>query len=265
MKIAIVSLDQVWEDKIANQLKCENHIRQASKSGCDLIVFPEMTLTGFSMDTALIAEEPQQSPTVDFFIQLAKEFKLAIVFGVVFKYGTKATNNLVLIDQTGSKLSSYAKIHPFSFSGENNYYSSGTELVQCKIGGTTIGFTICYDLRFPELFQALSKDCEVIVTIANWPAKRVAHWKILLQARAIENQIFMVGVNRIGIDANKIEYEKSSILVAPEGEILQPQSINDQIDIYDINLKTVSEYRERFPVKHDRKIDFYKKYYEAER
>jgi predicted amidohydrolase len=258
MKIAIVSLDQVWEDKTANQLKCQNCIRQASKSGCDLIVFPEMTLTGFSMNTALIAEEPQQSPTVDFFIQQAEAYKLAVAFGVVFVSGKTATNNLVVIDQTGSKLSSYAKIHPFSFSGENNYYSGGNQLGQCEIEGTTIGLTICYDLRFPEIFQALSKDCSIILNIANWPEKRIKHWNVLLEARAIENQSFIIGVNRTGIDGYNLNYVKSSLVFNSNGERIEPVNTYLDMDIFDLNPEDATVSRKGFPIKKDRKIKFYK-------
>lgn len=258
MKIAIVSLDQVWEDKTANQLKCQNYIRQASKFDCDLIIFPEMTLTGFSMNTALIAEEPQQSPTADFFIQQAKAHKLAIAFGVVFKCCKKATNNLVVIDQLGSKLSSYAKIHPFSFSGENYYYSGGNQLVQCEIEGTTIGLTICYDLRFPEIFQALSKDCSIILNIANWPEKRIQHWNTLLEARAIENQSFIIGVNRTGVDGNNLNYVKSSSVFHPNGEKIEPSNSDLEMDIYDLNPLDVASARRSFPMKQDRNTIFYK-------
>ena len=258
MKIAIVSLDQVWEDKKANQLKCHDYIKRASKFKAELIIFPEMTLTGFSMNTKLIGEKPDQSPTIGFFSQQAKQQKLSIAFGVVFTKDVKATNNLIVLNNNGNLLSTYAKIHPFSFSGENNYYLGGDELIICKIAEANIGLTICYDLRFPEIFQALSKSCNIIITIANWPERRINHWTILLQARAIENQLFTIGVNRTGSDGNNLSYVKSSVVFDPTGEEMEPMHSYLDMDIYDLPLSEIIAVRNSFPVQQDRKTEFYR-------
>lgn len=258
MKIALVSLDQVWEDKIANQIECHNYIEQASKLNCELIIFPEMTLTGFSMNTKLIAEKPNQSCSIEFFSQQARHNNISIAFGVVFEKADKATNNLVIIGQTGILLSTYAKIHPFSFSGEDNYYYGGNELVSCQIAKANFGLTICYDLRFPEIFQALSKNCNIILTIANWPEKRVKHWNTLLEARAIENQSFIIGVNRTGYDGNNHKYVKSSSVLYPTGEKMEPVYSHLDMDIYNLDLDDVISLRNSFPMKQDRKNEFYK-------
>jgi len=258
MRIAVVSLDQVWEDKSANKLKCEDLIKQGSEFEAQLIIFPEMTLTGFSMNIDYIREESEQSPTVNFFSQQAMKYNISIAFGVVFAKGDKATNNMIVVDNYGKQLSGYAKIHPFSFSGENNYYLGGNELASCVISDATIGLTICYDLRFPEIFQSLSKSCNVILTIANWPESRIAHWNALLQARSIENQVFMIGVNRTGADKNKINYIKSSLVFDPAGEKLKPSLSFPVLDIYDLALEKVKSVRESFPVKQDRKPELYK-------
>lgn len=264
MRIALVSLNQAWQDKKTNQKRCQACIEKAFTSNVDLIVFPEMTLTGFSMNIKLTSEKPLQSPTIKFFSQLAEKNSLAIAFGMVFEKLDKATNNLVVIDKIGNVISSYSKIHPFSFSGENNYFLGGDEIITCTISDATIGLTICYDLRFPEIFQALSKTCNLIITIANWPKKRVAHWLTLLRARAIENQVFFIGVNRTGIDGNNIEYEKSSVAFTPEGNEVKPVECFDEIDIIDIDIDEVKHYRLSFPVKKDRRINLYKEFYETE-
>ena len=258
MKLALVSLNQVWEDKKANQIKCQDYIEQASKLNCELIIFPEMTLTGFSMNTQLIKENPDQSSTFEFFSQQAKQNRISVAFGVVSEKGDKATNNLDIIDQTGKLLSSYAKIHPFSFSGENNYYYGGDELVTCQIADATIGLTICYDLRFPEIFQALSENCNIILTIANWPERRIKHWNTLLEARAIENQTFTIGVNRTGTDGNNHSYGKSTMIFDPIGQKIDPTYIFHDMDIYVLNLNDVISARNSFPLKQDRKTEFYK-------
>jgi omega-amidase len=260
MKIALVSLNQIWEDKSANQLKCKDYVEKASQSGAELIVFPEMTLTGFSMNIKFIREKIIQSPTVKFFSVQAKKNNISVAFGAVFEKDDMATNNLVVIDSTGKLLSNYAKIHPFSFSGENNFYLGGNEFVTCKVSGATIGLTICYDLRFPEIFQVLSKNCNLILTIANWPERRITHWNTLLQARAIENQLFMAGINRTGIDGNNINYIKSTYVFDPLGEKMNPLHSFSDLDIYDLSLDKVTSARASFPVKQDRKTELYKSF-----
>jgi predicted amidohydrolase len=258
MKIALVSLDQIWEDKTANRLKCHNFIEQASQSGANLIVFPEMTLTGFSMNIGLIREKTCNSPTLEFFSAQAKIHNIFIGFGVVFEKGEKATNNLVVVNKNGNVLSDYAKIHPFSYSGEDKFYIGGSELVSSRISEANIGSTICYDLRFPDIFQYLSKNCNMILTIANWPERRISHWFTLLQARAIENQVFTIGVNRTGTDGNKIKYIKSTVVFDPLGEKMNPSFSDSDMDIYDLALDKVESVRDAFPVKSDRRIEFYK-------
>lgn len=258
MKIALVSLDQVWQDKKNNQIKCQNYIEQASKLKAEFIVFPEMTLTGFSMNTQLIREKPTKSPTIDFFSQQAKFNNIAIAFGVVFEKGYKATNNLVIIDNDGNTLTTYTKIHPFSYSGENEHYLGGNKICTCAIADVIIGLTICYDLRFPEIFQALSHKCNLILNIANWPEKRIVHWNILLQARAIENQCFIVGANRTGADGNNQKYVKSSVIFDPSGEKLYPIHTYNDLDIYHLSINKVLSVRSSFPMKQDRKTELYK-------
>lgn len=258
MKIALVSLDQIWEDKNSNKERCKFFIEKASADNTELVIFPEMTLTGFSMNTRGIAEVFENSDTIRWFGKQAEKFEINIVFGVVLKSNEKVKNHLIFVSSHGEILVNYAKIHPFSFSNENKFYDSGFEIKNSEFDGSKIGFSICYDLRFPELFQSLSKECEVLINIANWPKKRLNHWKILLNARAIENQVFMIGVNRTGIDGNGLEYEKSSLIFSPSGEQMEPIFSNDYIDVFEIDPSDVKEIRNSFPVKNDRKIEFYK-------
>lgn len=133
------------------------------------------------------AEDRATSPTVELFKKLAAEFQVAIVFGVVFQDGGKATNNAVFIDTNGLVLGCYSKIHPFSFSGEEQFFMGGNKIVGAKLEALTIGLTICYDLRFPEIYSALGKQCDLIINIANWPGKCIDNWNTLLKVRAIEN------------------------------------------------------------------------------
>ena len=259
MKVALVSLNQSWENKAENKQKVGETLALIAEhcTNTDLVVYPEMTLTGFTMESQKVKEDELSSETITFFKEQAKKYKVSIAFGVVLSKGEKATNNLVVVSEQGV-LATYAKIHPFSYAGENDYYQAGDELKKLTIGGATIGLTTCYDLRFPELYQAYSKDCSVILNIANWPERRVSHWRALNKARAIENQVFMIAVNRIGTDGKGLQYVFSSHIVSPYGEELKGTSLSEEVVVYDLNLEEVAQYRAEFPVKNDRKITLYK-------
>lgn len=259
MKVALVSLNQSWENKAENRQKVGETLALIAEhcTNTDLVVYPEMTLTGFTMESQKVKEDELSSETITFFKEQAQKYKVSIAFGVVLSKGEKATNNLVVVSEQGV-LATYAKIHPFSYAGENDYYQAGDELKKLTIGGATIGLTICYDLRFPELYQAYSKDCSVILNIANWPERRVSHWRVLNKARAIENQVFMIAVNRIGTDGKGLQYVFSSHIVSPYGEELKGTSLSEEVVVYDLNLEEVAQYRAEFPVKNDRKITLYK-------
>ncbi|WP_418179087.1 nitrilase-related carbon-nitrogen hydrolase [Aliarcobacter lanthieri] len=257
MKIALVSLNQYWEDKKSNLVLCEKYIENASKKSVDLIIFPEMTLTGFSNNIDLTSENFENSETIEKFSNLAKEFNISVIFGVVIKDNKKALNKSIFIDNFGNILGNYSKVHPFSFSGEDRYFNAGNKISIVKYKDLKIGLTICYDLRFPELYSSLAKDCDLIINIANWPSKRVDHWNTLLKARAIENQIFMVGVNRTGIDGNGLEYIESSNIFNANGEKLEFEKYED-MKIYDVDVKFTKDFKNKFNTVNDRKVEFYK-------
>lgn len=258
MRIVTVSLNQAWEDKKSNIKQIEGLMLDISLVNPDLVVFPEMTLTAFTMNVVNMAEDYSSSATIEFFSKLAKTYQTAIAFGVILNTNSKPTNNLVVVSDEGIVLARYEKIHPFSYSGETECYSKGEKVVSLKLKDFTIGLTICYDLRFPELYQSLSRQCNVLLTIANWPAKRVADWRLLLHARALENQCYMIGVNRTGVDGKGLEYEKSSSAIDPMGKDVEPTQKSDIIDVYDIDKSVVSSYRDSFPVKKDRRVELYK-------
>lgn len=259
MKVVLVSLDQVWENKEENQLKIQKELQLICTSHPDLIIFPEMTLTGFTMESLRFAERKEGSQTIQFFSQWAKKVNCYIAFGVILQTKMNLpTNSLIVLNTEGEIVAQYAKIHPFSYSGENEHYSKGKYLSLFTYNNCKIGLSICYDLRFPELFQGLSKDCSIIVTIANWPKKRVEHWSALLLARAIENQSYMIGVNRIGVDGNGIEYEESSLVVSPSGQYFKGQHLTEYSKMYEIDLAITNDIRMSFPVKNDRQVELYK-------
>jgi predicted amidohydrolase len=186
-----------------------------------------------------------------------KKYGVALLFGVVIKDKDKALNQSIFISSSGRILGEYSKIHPFSFSGEDKYFNSGNKLSMVKYKNYTIGLSICYDLRFPELYSALAKESDLIINIANWPKKRVEHWNILLKARAIENQLFIVGVNRTGVDANNLEYEESSNVYDANGDILEYEKFQD-MKIFYIDKNFTKIFKNKFTTTDDRKIEFYK-------
>lgn len=258
MRIVTVSLNQAWEDKKSNIKQIESLMLDMSPAKPELVVFPEMTLTAFTMNAVVMAEDYASSSTIEFFSRLAKSYQTAIAFGVILNTNGKPTNNLIVVSDEGNILARYEKIHPFSYSGEAEYYSKGEKVVSIKLKDLTIGLTICYDLRFPELYQSLSRQCNVLLNIANWPARRVTDWRLLLHARALENQCYMIGVNRTGVDGKGLKYEKSSSVIDPMGIDVKPAQLSEIIDVYDIDTETVASYRASFPVKKDRRVELYK-------
>jgi len=257
MKISLVSLDPKWEDKQANRVLSEQFVAVLAKENVDIIIFPEMTLSGFSMNVDLIAEDTSHPETLMFFQGLTKKYEVAIIFGVVAAKKDKNYNRSFFVDETGVVLGSYSKIHPFSFSGENKFYTAGSELTVVNYKDYSIGLTICYDLRFPELYTALAKNCDVIVNIANWPKKRIKHWNTLLKARAIENQIIIIGVNRIGLDGNNLEYVESSHIYNADGEELSYSTVHG-VKVTKIDKYHTESYRNSFKTISDRNVLLYK-------
>ncbi len=263
MKIALTSMDTAWENKSVNQEKCRELIKRASESGARLILFPEMTLTGFTMDVQGCGETEgrcRHCPTVAFFLEQSEQYGMAVGFGYIHREEERGTNHFVVADK-GEILADYTKIHPFSYGGEDRVYIPGDRLVSAELDGIRMGLFICYDLRFPEIFQVSSEDCEVLAVIANWPRERIHHWRCLLPARAIENQSVVLGVNRRGWGGG-IEYVDSSEAYDCEGNQIPCQRITtkagDDCLLYEVDLQRTRQLRREFPVKQDRRKKWYK-------
>ena len=265
MRIALVSLEQLWLDKVSNFARCSELVRVAVGQGCSLVIFPEMTLTGYSLDMQAIAENSGDSLTLRQFGQLAHDAEVGIIFGACFLDSDSGNpkNTLCLASREGEVNILYAKTHPFSFAGEDSALQAGNTLGLASVADLSLGCSICYDLRFPELFSVMAPNCNAVVNIANWPVRRVAHWRALLVARAIENQLFVLGVNRIGIDGNGLQYEESSMAIAPDGTVLKPVFTDTEIAIYDIDSTEASRYREAFPTIRDKRYELYRELYEG--
>lgn len=254
MKAAICQLDIKYECKDENIISAEKMIKEAAEKKADIIFFPEMTLTGFSMNVPVCGEENNE--TVFLMKKKAEEYGIAVGFGWIKKTGCLGENHYTVFSSKGEELADYIKMHPFSYSGEDKHYKAGECIVTFEMLGKKIGLFICYDLRFPEIFQAASKEAEIIVVAANWSEKRISHWNKLIEARAVENQCWMIGVNCFG-DQNGLHYNGSSRAVDPQGDTVV--SIEDKQGIIFCDIDDSAEKtRKVFPMKKDRKILLYK-------
>lgn len=260
MNIGLGQIDIVWEDKDKNMVQCAKMIEEAKTKGIDFLLFPEMTLTGFSMNTQTLGETLDNAPTLVFFKEMAKKYAIAICFGMIIRNGDKSENHCMIVDETGELVADYAKIHPFSYGAESDHYTGGDSLAFCTIKDVPISPLVCYDLRFPEVFQACSAKSNVITVIANWPTQRRCHWIALLKARAIENQCFIIGVNRAGT-GDGLNYTGDSMVVSPYGEILVHAPEGPGLTVAICDEAMALKYREEFPLKADRKPALYTRFY----
>jgi omega-amidase len=256
MQIIGCQTDICWHDKPANFAAVRHLLDGTAIEPGALIVLPEMFATGFSMDAPAIAETAD-GPTNRFLSELARQHASYVVGGVVaLAADGRGCNQAAVFGADGAQLARYDKLHPFSFAGEDRHYSGGTDVAVVDCGPWRVAPLVCYDLRFPEIFRrATQQGATLLVVIANWPAARVAHWTQLLIARAIENQAYVVGVNRAGHDP-KLAYPGRSVIVDPQGAIVtqldqQPGLLTGQLD-----LTALETYRQQFPALADIRPEF---------
>ena len=259
MQVALVSLQQIQHDRAANFERCSDLVREATELGADIAIFPEMTLTGYSTDVVAVAEPLSQSESLEKFAGLSREFGIPIIFGACLRTSPNARPYNVLCHADPKRGASpvYRKIHPFSFAGEDRVFQAGEALGYLDLPEGRWGASICYDLRFPGLYSAMAPDCDGVICIANWPASRVSDWRTLLSARAIENQLFVIGVNRVGSDGTGMAYEKSSIIVSPDGQLAVPLRASLELDLYHVDAADTQRCRLRFPTVRDSRTSLY--------
>ncbi len=256
MKVALAQTHILWEEKESNFDKVASFTRQAKEKDADVIFFPEMSLTGFSMNTGKTAEGDTRE-TIEKVRTLCKKEKITIGIGWTKQGMVKAENHYTVVDQNGDICSDYIKIHPFSYAGETDYFQGGSEITYFKMGGYTWCTFICYDLRFPEIFQIASQKADVIVVPANWPKKREEHWRTLLKARAIENQSYILGINCVGEVGNSI-FSGFTSFYAPDGRCVKELSNEEGLILEELKHEELN-IRTEFSVKNDRKCSLYGK------
>ncbi|MCX8155754.1 MAG: carbon-nitrogen family hydrolase [Verrucomicrobiae bacterium] len=248
MRVIALQYDIAWENQAANFDKVRQLLHRASPCPGALVVLPEMFATGFSMRVELVAE-PESGPTEQFLSELARTLQCTIVGGKVSpgKDG-KGRNEAVVFNDRGGLVARYAKQRTFNPGGEGQHYECGVHHAVVATGAWRWVPLVCYDLRFPELFRrAVREDVQLFVVIANWPLERLEHWHILLRARAIENQAFVVGVNRCG-QSPQLAYGGGSLVVGPRGEVLAQAGDRETVLDLQLDLETLLAYRRNFPV-----------------
>lgn len=257
MQVVACQLETVWEDKPASHQRVREMLAATAIQPGALVVLPEMFATGFSMHVDAIAETAD-GPTHAFLAELAKQFQACVIGGVVTQAADgRGRNEAVAFGPAGQMLARYCKMHPFSYAGETKHYEAGTGVVTLAWHDFTLAPLVCYDLRFPEVFRlAVRRGAEVMVVIANWPQPREAHWLALLRARAIENQCYVVGVNRVGADPH-VRYGGHSLVVGPRGETMAEAGDRPEALSAEIERAPLVEYRRQFPALADMRGDLF--------
>jgi omega-amidase len=278
LSITLIQSNLHWEDKAANLQMLEEKLKSI-KEKTEVVVLPEMFSTGFSMKPEVLAET-MEGPTVQWMKRVSAEKKIILagsficqgenpeIPGQTETVGPDYYNRLVWVLPNG-QFGVYDKRHLFAFAGEDDHFSAGTKRLIASVKGWKINLLVCYDLRFPVWARQTSPpaplsageglggeaEYDVLIYVANWPEKRIHAWKTLLQARAIENQCYVVGVNRVGTDGNDIYYSGESMVIDPMGEVLYTKK--DEEDVFTITLdkKQLLEIREKLPFLKD--ADFF--------
>lgn len=261
MRIAIAQTNIHFE-ALEYQLEQATHwMAESAKKGADCIVFPEMSFTGFSMHVPKISA--YGTHTVSLMKQLAKTHHIAIGFGWVSESEAgMGQNHYTLMGKGGEILLDYVKIHPFSYGKEDQFFQSGSQIQFASLCEIPVSTLICYDLRFPELFRLAARHASLILVPANWLKQRSSHWSTLLRARAIENQVYILGVNCVGTQQD-YQFVGGSCLFNPEGEIVVSCGAEEQLVYAEIE-NDVSAFRTAFPTCRDVQLARYAEMYQKE-
>ncbi len=264
MKIAIAQIDVIQGDFNANLEKVENIAKRAKNENADIVVFPEMFLCGFNYKKNLEYLKENGLRAEERLREIAKENAICLCGTLphLEDDDKSPSNRFLFVDSNGEILSKYDKIHLFSVFGEDKYVKRGDEIVVAQTQFGKIGFAICYDIRFPDIFVRMAKrGAKVIIISAAFPHPRSEHWKILARARAIENQCFVVAVNRGGVEKfgqNEIKYFGMSAVIDPWGSIvLECPQDEESLNFATINLDEVDNIRSQIPAFADRREDLY--------
>jgi predicted amidohydrolase len=257
MRIAVVQHDIVWEDRAANFARLAPQVARAVGAGAELVLLSETFSTGFSMTPGI--GEPEGGPSSQWLAAQAAEHGVWVAgscpeIAPDAGTGTAALpfNSLVLAGPDGT-VHRYRKLHPFTHAGEHERFRAGDKPLTVEIAGLRVTPFICYDLRFADVFWSAALDTDVYLVTANWPAARRSHWQTLLRARAIENQAYVVGCNRVGTAGDGTEHAGDSAVVSPMGELLATAAGAETLVLADVDPAEVAATRDRLRFLADRR------------
>lgn len=240
-----------WDDRNTNLSMFEEKIRGIERT--QLVILPEMFSTGFSMNPAKLAEK-MDGETVAWMKRIAGEKKIILTGSVIIEDEGNYYNRLIWMLPNGQS-GYYDKRHLFAFAEEDKHYAAGNKRFIASVNGWKINLNVCYDLRFPVWARQSPEtdgfEYDMLVYVANWPEKRSTAWKTLLRARAIENQCYVIGVNRVGEDGKNIHYSGDSRVIDPLGEIIYQKTDGEDVFTVTLDKKDLDEARERFPFHRD--------------
>ncbi len=259
LRVALAQIDVKFADPQTNADRVATFTRQAATHGADVVVFPEMWNTGYALDQLAKLADPAGQQTKALLSRLAKQYQINIVGGsVATKQNGKFYNTTYIYDATGQEVSSYRKVHLFGLMKEDQYLAAGNQENFFHLANVPSASFICYDLRFPEWLRTVARHgADILYLPAEWPAVRIPQWKIMLQARAIENQAFVVAVNRVGDDPDN-HFNGHSLVIDPLGKILAGDGEKEQLYYADLNLADLKTVRGPIPVFKDRRPALYR-------
>ncbi len=245
LKVTIIQADLAWENKEENINKFSSFISEI-KEETDLIILPEMFSTGFTMKAEKLAED-FKGKTVQWMKDIAKDKNAVLIGSIIIKVRELYYNRLVIMHSNGN-IEYYDKRHLFRMGNEHYVYTQGKKKHISDVDGWKIRPLICYDIRFP-VWSRNENDYDVLIYIANWPENRRDAWLTLLMARAIENQCYVIGVNRVGQDGNAISYSGDSVVINPKGKIIsKTKAYKESVETLNLSISELTEFRQKFPV-----------------
>ncbi|MDO4902657.1 MAG: carbon-nitrogen family hydrolase [Limosilactobacillus sp.] len=259
MKVALAQFDIKFGDPKANEKRVEELTKEAADGNADVVVFPEMWNTGYALDKLDQLADEKGEETKQLFYKLARQYQIGIVGGsVAVKENGKFYNRTLVVDPVGEVVGQYDKVHLFRLMHEHKFLTAGEQESYFRIAGVPSASFICYDLRFPEWIRTVAlHGAAVLYFPAEWPSARIEQWEIMLKARAVENQTFVVAVNRVGKDPDN-QYNGHSLVIDPLGHVIADAGDKDGITFADIDLDQLNQVRGPIPVFADRKPKLYK-------
>ena len=255
MRVAVIQFEVHAGDVAYNQKVAESHIRNAKVKGAELVLLPELWNTGYDLENLTKIAEPLTGKSVKLLQKLANELDIFIIGGsIAEKKEGRYYNTSVVINQKGEIVTKYRKIHLFSFGmHEDQYFTPGDEWVIFDTPWIKAGLIICYDLRFPELIRNLTlRGAELILVPAEWPKVRVENLRVLCQARAIENQCFLISANATGVSSST-EFAGCSMIISPIGEILNEAGCQEGVFLADLDINQIEKIKSKINIFNDRK------------